>query len=423
MPALPGFGFGGKPRERGWGVTRIAAAFDALMSVARLRALRRAGRRLGRDHRRQARRRLSRARRRDPRELRDRAAAARRRPGARRRGRAVPPLAHLRGRATRGSSARSPTRSRSPSPTRPPGWPPGSSRSSAPGATATATSSGYFGRDTLLTNLMFYWAPGERRERRAHLLRERARPGRARPARPRRGAGRLRGVPARDHPPPREWVEPHYAIARWTEMPRGGHFAALEEPRAAPRRRARVLPALVRGGARQRGAERARGAARARRRRARRTARPRSTARARPPWRALSSPAGVSRTTERRRSSSERWRATRPRRSSSSSTGTTCAGSRPHSPASSSCDGGASAPSTARIRYWRAAQPERGQRILGAGQDLVAELDQHQRRALRDAAGSSAIARRRIDAKKYHSSLESFTDDAYRPAMTVHIDE
>src|SRR5215218_2688715 len=33
VPALPGFGFGGKPRERGWGVTRIAAAFDALMSV------------------------------------------------------------------------------------------------------------------------------------------------------------------------------------------------------------------------------------------------------------------------------------------------------------------------------------------------------------------------------------------------------
>ena len=30
--------------------------------------------------------------------------------------------------------------------------------------------------------------------------------------------------------PPRHWVEPHLAIARWTEMPRGGHFAALEQP-------------------------------------------------------------------------------------------------------------------------------------------------------------------------------------------------
>jgi microsomal epoxide hydrolase len=32
VPSLPGFGFGGAPRERGWGVSRIAAAFDALMT-------------------------------------------------------------------------------------------------------------------------------------------------------------------------------------------------------------------------------------------------------------------------------------------------------------------------------------------------------------------------------------------------------
>lgn len=30
--------------------------------------------------------------------------------------------------------------------------------------------------------------------------------------------------------PPREWVERAYDVVRWTEMPRGGHFAALEEP-------------------------------------------------------------------------------------------------------------------------------------------------------------------------------------------------
>jgi pimeloyl-ACP methyl ester carboxylesterase len=30
--------------------------------------------------------------------------------------------------------------------------------------------------------------------------------------------------------PPRSYVERMYNIARWTEMPRGGHFAALEEP-------------------------------------------------------------------------------------------------------------------------------------------------------------------------------------------------
>ena len=30
--------------------------------------------------------------------------------------------------------------------------------------------------------------------------------------------------------PPRRWVEARYHLTRWTEMPRGGHFAALEEP-------------------------------------------------------------------------------------------------------------------------------------------------------------------------------------------------
>ncbi len=32
--------------------------------------------------------------------------------------------------------------------------------------------------------------------------------------------------------PPREWVERVFDIARWTEMSAGGHFAALEQPRA-----------------------------------------------------------------------------------------------------------------------------------------------------------------------------------------------
>jgi len=30
--------------------------------------------------------------------------------------------------------------------------------------------------------------------------------------------------------PPREWIERGYDVARWTEMPRGGHFASMEEP-------------------------------------------------------------------------------------------------------------------------------------------------------------------------------------------------
>ena len=31
-------------------------------------------------------------------------------------------------------------------------------------------------------------------------------------------------------PPPREWAQRFFNIQRWTEMPRGGHFAAMEEP-------------------------------------------------------------------------------------------------------------------------------------------------------------------------------------------------
>lgn len=31
-------------------------------------------------------------------------------------------------------------------------------------------------------------------------------------------------------PPPREWAERFFNIQRWTEMPRGGHFAAWEQP-------------------------------------------------------------------------------------------------------------------------------------------------------------------------------------------------
>jgi pimeloyl-ACP methyl ester carboxylesterase len=30
--------------------------------------------------------------------------------------------------------------------------------------------------------------------------------------------------------PPREWAERFYNLKQWTVMPRGGHFAAFEEP-------------------------------------------------------------------------------------------------------------------------------------------------------------------------------------------------
>jgi pimeloyl-ACP methyl ester carboxylesterase len=36
--------------------------------------------------------------------------------------------------------------------------------------------------------------------------------------------------PREIYSPPREWVARAYSVARWSEMPRGGHFAALEQP-------------------------------------------------------------------------------------------------------------------------------------------------------------------------------------------------
>jgi pimeloyl-ACP methyl ester carboxylesterase len=91
-----------------------------------------------------------------------------------------------------------------------------------------------FDRELLLTVLTIYWVTGtigssmrwywdERRH--GHSI----------------GPGDFVSVPtamavfANEHVsegmPPREWAERLYDIRRWTVMPRGGHFAALEEPR------------------------------------------------------------------------------------------------------------------------------------------------------------------------------------------------
>jgi hypothetical protein len=42
--------------------------------------------------------------------------------------------------------------------------------------------------------------------------------------------------------PPREWAARFFNVQRWTEMPRGGHFSAMERTRIA--RRARLASEL-----------------------------------------------------------------------------------------------------------------------------------------------------------------------------------
>jgi pimeloyl-ACP methyl ester carboxylesterase len=87
-----------------------------------------------------------------------------------------------------------------------------------------------FTKDELLTNVTIYWAT-ETIHSSARLYYEARRqplllgPG-ERVAAP-CGVARF---PHEAPVPPREWVERGYDIRRWTEMPRGGHFAAMEEP-------------------------------------------------------------------------------------------------------------------------------------------------------------------------------------------------
>ena len=88
-----------------------------------------------------------------------------------------------------------------------------------------------FTKDELLTNVMIYWATATATSS-ARIYYES------------RVAGSVAGqntarvqvptacalFPKEISVPPRRWVEARYNLTRWTEMPRGGHFAALEEP-------------------------------------------------------------------------------------------------------------------------------------------------------------------------------------------------
>ncbi len=230
VPALPGFGFGGAPREPGWGVSRIAAAFDTLMTrelgygsygvqggdwgaivAAKLGA-----------------------------------AYPRRVTGIHVNFVTVPPpdrpgpedaavieqmqrwrrvgAGYQRQQATWPDSL---TVAQSDSPAGLAAWIVDKFRawSDCDGDVERA-----FTKDVLLTNLMFYWAPGSTASA-ARIYRESALDpdGRTRRGRVEVPVG-YAAFPREIVSPPRSWVEPHYAIARWTDMPRGGHFAALEEP-------------------------------------------------------------------------------------------------------------------------------------------------------------------------------------------------
>jgi pimeloyl-ACP methyl ester carboxylesterase len=87
-----------------------------------------------------------------------------------------------------------------------------------------------FSRDTLLTNLMFYWAPN-RAASAARIYRESHADPQGSFGYPRlRTPTGVANFPADPFNRPRSWAEARWNVTHWTDMPRGGHFAALEEP-------------------------------------------------------------------------------------------------------------------------------------------------------------------------------------------------
>jgi pimeloyl-ACP methyl ester carboxylesterase len=87
-----------------------------------------------------------------------------------------------------------------------------------------------FTKDELLTNLTIYWVTGSINSSFLFYYESRHDPS--------SWAGGHVDVPIgvalfpKENPitGPREWAEQSHNIARWTEMPRGGHFPAAEEP-------------------------------------------------------------------------------------------------------------------------------------------------------------------------------------------------
>ena len=87
-----------------------------------------------------------------------------------------------------------------------------------------------FSKDELLTNLTIYWATRTIHSS-ARLYYEQAHdpPPVLEGARVRVPTG-FAIFPEDIVPAPRDWAERFFDVGRWTEMPRGGHFAAMEEP-------------------------------------------------------------------------------------------------------------------------------------------------------------------------------------------------
>lgn len=225
VPSLPGFGFGGQPATTGWGANRIASALDALMTTA-LGYPRYAiqggdwgtilGRRMARNHRAHVvALHVNMAYAPPPPD-------APTNPAAAARGYDLTGYLHLQN--TRADTL---TVGLGDSPIGLAAWMAEKfhSWSDCAGVVDNAIP-----RDTLLTNLMFYWAPNSTASA-TRIYLETALEGDDIWATPRvEVPTAVAAFPKEPYLSPRAWVERLYDVRRWTDMPRGGHFAALEAP-------------------------------------------------------------------------------------------------------------------------------------------------------------------------------------------------
>lgn len=87
-----------------------------------------------------------------------------------------------------------------------------------------------YSKDDLLTNVMIYWVTQTIDSACRLYFEDRHHPWRLGPEDRIRVPTGFAAFPREIVRPPREWAERCYNVTRWTEMPRGGHFPAFEQP-------------------------------------------------------------------------------------------------------------------------------------------------------------------------------------------------
>jgi pimeloyl-ACP methyl ester carboxylesterase len=88
-----------------------------------------------------------------------------------------------------------------------------------------------FTKDQLLTNIMIYWITGSINSSTRLYYEARHHPWRLKPGTRIQTPAAVAVFPGELARPPRHWAERVLNVKRWTPMARGGHFAAMEEPR------------------------------------------------------------------------------------------------------------------------------------------------------------------------------------------------